>query len=100
VLPIFVLPNESDVVQHRLRHVASTAENGTHVSALTHRVVAVAELILQAVDDHVARLAHESDPVRAVIELIWNAVDAEATEVVTEVEYGERDRRYPKGDGV
>lgn len=44
------------------------------------------ELILQAVDDHVARLARESDPVRAVVELIWNAVDAEATEVVAEVD--------------
>src|SRR5680860_844593 len=41
----------------------------------------MAELILEAGDDHVARLAHENDPVRAVVELIWNAIDAEATRV-------------------
>ena len=40
------------------------------------------DLVLTASDDHVARLAHEGDPVRAIIELIWNAVDAEATNVV------------------
>src|ERR1700743_2652150 len=33
---------------------------------------------LQAGDDHVERLAHESDPVRAAVEIIWNAVDPEA----------------------
>ncbi|MFE9328532.1 ATP-binding protein [Nocardia sp. NPDC052278] len=37
------------------------------------------DLILQAGDDLVARIAHERDPVRGVIELVWNAVDAEAT---------------------
>ncbi|PZS17608.1 MAG: histidine kinase [Pseudonocardiales bacterium] len=41
----------------------------------------MAELHLQAGDDHVERLAHENDPVRAVVELIWNAIDAEAPEV-------------------
>jgi DNA mismatch repair ATPase MutL len=44
------------------------------------------DLVLTASDDHVARLAHESDPVRAVIELIWNAVDAEASVVAVEME--------------
>ena len=39
------------------------------------------ELVLQASDDLVARLAHEGDPVRAVVELIWNAVDGEANTV-------------------
>ena len=34
------------------------------------------DLVLTASDDHVARLAHEGDPVRAVVELVWNAVDA------------------------
>lgn len=38
----------------------------------------MSELILQASDDLVARLANESDPIRAVIELIWNSIDAEA----------------------
>lgn len=41
----------------------------------------MAELILQAGDDHVARLAHESDPLRAVVELVWNAIDAEASNI-------------------
>ena len=44
------------------------------------------ELVLQASDDHVARIAHESDPVRAVVELVWNAVDGEATTVRVELE--------------
>lgn len=51
----------------------------------------MAELVLQAGDDHVARLAHENDPVRAVIELIWNAIDAEATTVTVELEHDEWD---------
>jgi hypothetical protein len=41
----------------------------------------MAELHLQAADDLVERLAHENDPVRAIVELIWNAIDAEAPEV-------------------
>lgn len=36
---------------------------------------------LEAADDHVERLAHEQDPVRAVLELIWNGLDADAHEV-------------------
>mgnify|MGYP000854325969 CR=1 FL=1 len=43
------------------------------------------DLVLTASDDHVARLAHERDPVRAIIELIWNAVDAEATTVAVTI---------------
>jgi hypothetical protein len=39
----------------------------------------VRELVLRASDDHVASLAHEGDPVRAVIELVWNSIDGEAT---------------------
>ena len=38
----------------------------------------MAELILQTSDDLVARLANESDPIRAVVELVWNSIDAEA----------------------
>lgn len=41
----------------------------------------MADLVLQASDDLIARLAHESDPLKALIELIWNAVDAEAWSV-------------------
>ncbi|MGL5826328.1 MAG: ATP-binding protein, partial [Nocardioides sp.] len=49
----------------------------------------MAELHLQAGDDHVERLAHENDPVRAVVELIWNAVDAEANEVAVTLAHDE-----------
>lgn len=36
---------------------------------------------LEAADDHVQKLAHENDPVRAVIELVWNSLDADAHHV-------------------
>ncbi|MEV4534635.1 ATP-binding protein [Asanoa sp. NPDC049518] len=36
---------------------------------------------LEAAEDHVQRLARESDPLGAVKELIWNALDADATRV-------------------
>jgi len=49
------------------------------------------ELILRAGADHVARLAHESDPARAVIELVWNAIDAEATDVSVRFDHSEMD---------
>lgn len=39
------------------------------------------DLRLRASDDHVARIAHEGDPMRAVVELVWNAIDAEASHV-------------------
>lgn len=51
----------------------------------------MAELHLEAGEDHVERLAHENDPVRAVVELIWNAVDAEATTVAVSFEKNELD---------
>lgn len=44
------------------------------------------ELVLVAADDLVARIAHERDAVRAVVELIWNAVDAEANRVTVELQ--------------
>lgn len=59
-------------------------------------------LQLTASDDHVARLAHEDDPVRAIIELIWNAVDAEATTVVVTMERNSMDaidQVHVKDDG-
>jgi hypothetical protein len=46
------------------------------------------ELVLEASDDLVARLAHEGDPVRAVVELVWNALDGEATAVAVHLERG------------
>ena len=36
---------------------------------------------LEAADDHVRVLAHEGDPLRAVLELIWNSLDADANQV-------------------
>ncbi len=44
------------------------------------------ELVLQASDDLVARLAHEGHPVRAVVELVWNAIDGEAHTVMVQLE--------------
>ena len=41
----------------------------------------MADLVLQASDDLIARLAHESDPLKALVELVWNSVDAEAWRV-------------------
>lgn len=38
-------------------------------------------ITLSAGDDHVQRISHESDPVRAVIELVWNSLDADADHV-------------------
>lgn len=49
------------------------------------------ELHLQAGDDHVERLAHENDPVRAVVELIWNAIDAEAPVVSVQLEHDDNE---------
>lgn len=49
------------------------------------------ELVLVAGDDHVARVAHEGDPLRAVIELIWNAIDAEADDVAVALERDEHE---------
>jgi hypothetical protein len=44
------------------------------------------DLVLTASDDHVARMAHEGDPVRAIVELVWNSIDAEATSVTVALE--------------
>ncbi|TFB66935.1 histidine kinase [Cryobacterium sp. Hz7] len=43
------------------------------------------ELPLSAGGDLVTRLARERDPVRAVVELVWNAIDAEADTVRIEL---------------
>ena len=40
---------------------------------------------LIAADDHVRNLAHENDVVRAVSELVWNALDADATRISVEL---------------
>jgi hypothetical protein len=46
----------------------------------------VADLVLQASNDLVARLAHEADPVPAVVKLVWNAIDAEASSMTVLLE--------------
>ncbi len=40
---------------------------------------------LEAGSDHVQDLAHERNPVQAVIELVWNSLDAEASNVSVEL---------------
>jgi len=46
---------------------------------------------LEAGDDHVQKLAHENDPVRAVIELVWNSLDANANHVDVTLHRNETD---------
>ena len=46
----------------------------------------MSELVLVAADDLVARIAHERDAIRAVVELVWNAIDAEASQVTVELQ--------------
>ncbi|MFD0363476.1 ATP-binding protein [Nocardia sp. GCM10030253] len=41
---------------------------------------------IDAQADYVLRIAHRDDPVRAVIELVWNGLDAEANTVTVAVE--------------
>jgi hypothetical protein len=50
-------------------------------------------LHLDAKDDLVLRLAHRDRPVEAVIELIWNALDAEADNVAVVIEHNRAGRR-------
>lgn len=50
------------------------------------KVSLVRDLPLSAGGDLVTRLARERDPVRAVVELVWNAIDAEADTVRVQVE--------------
>lgn len=42
-------------------------------------------------NDHVQRLSHRGAPLRAVVELVWNAVDAEAGNVTVEFRRGDMD---------
>lgn len=49
------------------------------------------DLELRAGEDHIERLAHEGDPVRALVELVWNAIDAEATSVRVVLERDDAD---------
>lgn len=49
----------------------------------------MARIPLEAGDDHVERLAHEKDPLRAVLELIWNGLDADADRVTVTLERNE-----------
>jgi histidine kinase/DNA gyrase B/HSP90-like ATPase len=48
-------------------------------------------LQLEAAPDHVQRLAYESQPLKAVIELIWNGLDADAHRVAVTLERDEMD---------
>ncbi|MBG0825136.1 ATP-binding protein [Planomonospora sp. ID91781] len=46
---------------------------------------------IEAEPDHLLRLARQKDPVGAVVEMIWNALDAEATLVTVDLEINELD---------
>lgn len=46
----------------------------------------MSRLHIEAKDDHVLRLAHRDQPVAAIIELIWNSLDAEANKVNVVIE--------------
>lgn len=51
----------------------------------------VTRIQLEAGADLVERLAHESDPVKAVIELVWNSLDADAHHVVVVLQRNDAD---------
>lgn len=51
------------------------------MSVATGKIGRMKTITLAAGDDLVQRLAGETDPVRAVIELIWNGLDADADQV-------------------
>lgn len=53
----------------------------------------MARISLEAGNDLVERLAHENDPVKAVVELVWNSLDADAHSVSVALHRNE-------GDGV
>ena len=42
-------------------------------------------LILQATADHIRRISGDSNPTQAIIELIWNSIDAEAGNIKVEL---------------
>ena len=44
------------------------------------------KLHIEAKDDHVLRLAHRDQPAAAIIELVWNSLDAEAHAVNVVIE--------------
>lgn len=48
-------------------------------------------LQLEAASDHVKQLAYESQPVKAVLELIWNGLDADAHHVEAVLQRDEAD---------
>lgn len=44
---------------------------------------------LEAGDDHIQRLAHERDPLKAVVEIMWNSLDADAHNVKVNLQRNE-----------
>lgn len=53
--------------------------------------VTVARIQLEAGNDLVQRPAHENDPIKAVIELVWNSLDADAHDVVVTLHRNDAD---------
>ena len=72
--------------QPRVLQQHTGAEPPPCLSSVRLTVSSMGDLVLQASDDLVARLAHERDAVRAVVELVWNAIDAEAATVAVELQ--------------
>lgn len=46
----------------------------------------MSKVLLEAAQDHVETLTHDADPVRAVLELVWNSLDADAHHVAAELQ--------------
>jgi Histidine kinase-, DNA gyrase B-, and HSP90-like ATPase len=61
------------------------------LSDLSAMLSVVERIHLEAADDHVQVLAHEGDPVRAVVELIWNCLDADAHRVTVQLRRNDLD---------
>lgn len=60
--------------------------NSRFVGGGIDTVGVTARIHIDAQADYMLRIAHRDDPVRAVIELVWNSLDAEADTVKVDVE--------------
>jgi histidine kinase/DNA gyrase B/HSP90-like ATPase len=69
--------------------VPSIASEGACLDGLDCHAVVMVRVHLQAAADLIERLAHEREPLKAVVELIWNALDADAHLVEVEFERNE-----------
>lgn len=61
------------------------------MSTLPGMLPCMPRITLEAGDDHVQALAHEKDPFRAVLELVWNGLDADADHIRVILERNDHD---------